>query len=67
MVTTVPAPACCAPSQIHLTNIFGKTGVGRRAELVGVLFHTHFEPRVRDNERRTTGGRASRPGPMPAP
>ena len=53
--------------QQHLSNIFDKTGVRSRAELVGVLFHTHFEPRVRDNERRTMGGRASRPGPMAAP
>ena len=52
--------------QQHLSNIFDKTGVRSRAELVGVLFHTHFEPRVRDNERRTAGGRASRPGPMAA-
>jgi DNA-binding CsgD family transcriptional regulator len=53
--------------QQHLANVFDKTGVRSRAELVGVLFHTHFEPRVRDNERRTSDGRASRPGPMAAP
>ncbi|WP_372733768.1 LuxR C-terminal-related transcriptional regulator [Nocardioides sp.] len=50
--------------QQHLSSIFDKTGVRSRAELVGVLFHTHFEPRVRDNERRTLDVRASRPGPM---
>ena len=50
--------------QQHLTHVFDKTGVRSRSELVGVLFHTHFEPRVRDNERRTGDGRASRPGPM---
>ncbi len=50
--------------QRHLGNIFDKTAVRSRAELVGVLFHTHFEPRVRDNERRTTSSEPSRPGPM---
>ncbi len=52
--------------QAHLRSIFDKTGVRSRRELVGVVFHRHYEPRVRDNERRTSAGRASRHGPMPS-
>lgn len=50
--------------QAHLRNIFEKTGVRSRRELVAVAFQRHYEPRVRDNEQRTTAGRASRHGPM---
>ena len=51
--------------QAHLRNIFEKTGVRSRRELVAVAFRRHYEPRVRDNEHRTTVGRPSRHGPMP--
>ncbi len=51
--------------QAHLRNIFEKTGVRSRRELVGVVFQRHYEPRVRDNERRTGASRPSRGGPMP--
>ena len=51
--------------QQHLKSIFEKTGVRSRGELVRTIFHTHYEPRVRDNERRTTDDRPSRDGPMP--
>jgi DNA-binding CsgD family transcriptional regulator len=51
--------------QAHLRNIFEKTGVRSRRELVAVAFHRHYEPRVRDNEHRTTAGLPSRHGPMP--
>ncbi len=51
--------------QKHLQRVFGKTGARSRGELVSLLFKTHYEPRVRDNERRTTTGRPSRHGPMP--
>lgn len=51
--------------QQHLKSIFKKTGVRSRGELVSTIFHTHYEPRVRDNERRTLAARASRHGPMP--
>ena len=52
--------------QAHLRNIFEKTGVRSRRELVAVAFQRHFEPRVRDNEHRTTAGLPSRHGPMPS-
>ncbi|MBA2560914.1 MAG: helix-turn-helix transcriptional regulator, partial [Propionibacteriales bacterium] len=51
--------------QAHLRNIFEKTGVRSRRELVAVAFQRHYEPRVRDNEHRTTAGLPSRHGPMP--
>lgn len=51
--------------QAHLRNIFEKTGVRSRRELVAVAFQRHYEPRVRDNEQRTTAGLPSRHGPMP--
>ena len=51
--------------QAHLRSIFDKTGVRSRRELVGTVFHRHYEPRVRDNEHRTATSRPSRDGPMP--
>jgi DNA-binding CsgD family transcriptional regulator len=50
--------------QAHLRSIFDKTGVRSRRELVGAVFHQHYEPRVRDNERRTATERPARDGPM---
>jgi DNA-binding CsgD family transcriptional regulator len=50
--------------QAHLRNIFEKTGVRSRRELVAVAFRRHYEPRVRDNEHRTTAGLPTRHGPM---
>jgi DNA-binding CsgD family transcriptional regulator len=51
--------------QQHLKAVFAKTDVHSRRDLLGRVFFSHYEPRLRDNEKRVQREQPVRGGPAP--